>query len=112
MTQRRARRPTGLPYIEVCTRRGLHPLRSRSGRTGLAGENTPVQAGAKLGANIEEQFILGSAIDCAEELTRLRDELGMTHFVYKPHWRGLPHREAMAQLEGFGTKVLSVVRGS
>jgi alkanesulfonate monooxygenase SsuD/methylene tetrahydromethanopterin reductase-like flavin-dependent oxidoreductase (luciferase family) len=72
---------------------------------GLAGENTPMDAGA-LRANIEEQFILGSAAECAEELARLRDELGMTHFVYKAHWPGLPHREAMAQLEEFGTKVL------
>lgn len=72
---------------------------------GLAGENTPMDAGA-LRANIEEQFILGSPAECAEELGRLRDELGMTHFVYKAHWPGLPHREAMAQLEEFGTKVL------
>jgi alkanesulfonate monooxygenase SsuD/methylene tetrahydromethanopterin reductase-like flavin-dependent oxidoreductase (luciferase family) len=72
---------------------------------GLAGENTPMDAGA-LRANIEEQFILGSPAECAEELARLRDELGMTHFVFKPHWPGLPHRDAMAQLEEFGTKVL------
>jgi alkanesulfonate monooxygenase SsuD/methylene tetrahydromethanopterin reductase-like flavin-dependent oxidoreductase (luciferase family) len=72
---------------------------------GLAGENTPMDAGA-LRANIEEQFILGSPAECAEELGRLRDELGMTHFVYTAHWPGLPHREAMAQLEEFGTKVL------
>ena len=39
-----------------------------------------------------------------------RDELGMTHFVYKPHWPGLPHREAMAQLEEFGTTVLPELR--
>jgi alkanesulfonate monooxygenase SsuD/methylene tetrahydromethanopterin reductase-like flavin-dependent oxidoreductase (luciferase family) len=72
---------------------------------GLSGENTPVDAGA-LRADIEQQFILGSPAECAEELARLRDELGMTDFVYKPHWPGLPHREAMAQLEEFGTKVL------
>ena len=30
----------------------------------------------------------------------------MTHFVYKPHWPGLPHREAMPQLEEFGTEVV------
>ena len=31
---------------------------------------------------------------------------GMTHFVYKPHWPGLPHADAMAQLEEFGTTVV------
>ena len=35
---------------------------------------------------------------------RSASELGMTHFVYKPHWPGLPHRDAMAQLEEFGTE--------
>ena len=33
----------------------------------------------------------------------------MTDFVFKPHWPGLPHREAMAQLETFGTEVLPKV---
>jgi alkanesulfonate monooxygenase SsuD/methylene tetrahydromethanopterin reductase-like flavin-dependent oxidoreductase (luciferase family) len=77
---------------------------------GLSGENTPVGDGDELRANIDEQFILGSAADCAAELARLRDELGMTHFVYKPHWPGLPHRDAMAQLEEFGTTVLPELR--
>ncbi len=77
---------------------------------GLSGENTPVDSGAELRANIEEQFILGSAAECAEQLGRLRDDLGMTHFVYKPHWPGLPHRDAMAQLEQFGASVVPELR--
>jgi hypothetical protein len=77
---------------------------------GLSGENTPVGDGSELRANIDEQFILGSASECAAELARLRDQLGMTHFVYKPHWPGLPHRDAMAQLEEFGTTVIPELR--
>jgi alkanesulfonate monooxygenase SsuD/methylene tetrahydromethanopterin reductase-like flavin-dependent oxidoreductase (luciferase family) len=77
---------------------------------GLSGENTPVGDGSELRANIDEQFILGSAADCAAELARLRDEQGMTHFVYKPHWPGLAHRDAMAQLVEFGTKVVPELR--
>jgi alkanesulfonate monooxygenase SsuD/methylene tetrahydromethanopterin reductase-like flavin-dependent oxidoreductase (luciferase family) len=77
---------------------------------GLSGENTPVGDGSELRTNIEEQFILGPAADCAAELGRLRDELGMTHFVFKPHWPGLPHSEAMAQLEAFGTHVIPELR--
>jgi alkanesulfonate monooxygenase SsuD/methylene tetrahydromethanopterin reductase-like flavin-dependent oxidoreductase (luciferase family) len=73
---------------------------------GLSGENTPVDDGAELRADIENRFILGSAAECADELGRLGEEIGMTHFVYKPHWPGLSHAEAMAQLEAFGTKVL------
>jgi alkanesulfonate monooxygenase SsuD/methylene tetrahydromethanopterin reductase-like flavin-dependent oxidoreductase (luciferase family) len=78
-------------------------------RWGLAGENTPVDAGS-LRADIEQQFILGPAAECAESLARLRDDLGMTHFVYKPHWPGLRHAEAMAQLEQFGTQVIPELR--
>jgi hypothetical protein len=29
----------------------------------------------------------------------------MTHFVFKPQWPGVPHAEAMRQLERFGTEV-------
>ena len=73
---------------------------------GLSGENTPVDDGAELRADIENRFILGSAAECADELGALGEEIGMTHFIYKPHWPGLSHADAMAQLEEFGTKVL------
>lgn len=58
------------------------------------------------------RFLLGTAQDCAEGLIRLRDEVGMTHFVYKPQWLGLPHIEAMRQLEAYGSQVLPIVRDS
>ncbi|MBM3678068.1 MAG: hypothetical protein FJW96_09340 [Actinobacteria bacterium] len=71
--------------------------------------------GASLDAETEEEaegrFLLGPAEDCAAGLARLRDEVGMTHFVYKPQWLGLPHVEAMRQLEAFGTQVLPLLPG-
>ncbi len=73
---------------------------------GLSGENTPVDDGAELRADIENRFILGTAAECVDQLGTLGEEIGMTHFVYKPHWPGLAHADAMAQLEEFGTKVL------
>jgi alkanesulfonate monooxygenase SsuD/methylene tetrahydromethanopterin reductase-like flavin-dependent oxidoreductase (luciferase family) len=73
-------------------------------RWGLAGENTP--DGAQVRADAENRFILGTPAECAEALDRLRTDLGMTHFVFKPHWPGLPHAEAMRQLEVFGTEVM------
>jgi alkanesulfonate monooxygenase SsuD/methylene tetrahydromethanopterin reductase-like flavin-dependent oxidoreductase (luciferase family) len=73
-------------------------------RWGLAGENTP--DGAQVRADAENRFILGTPAECAEALDRLRTDLGMTHFVFKPHWPGLPHVEAMRQLEVFGTEVM------
>jgi alkanesulfonate monooxygenase SsuD/methylene tetrahydromethanopterin reductase-like flavin-dependent oxidoreductase (luciferase family) len=77
---------------------------------GLSGENTPVeQNGEQVRTDIEDRFLLGTAQECAEQLDRLRAECGMTHFVFKPHWPGLPHAEAMRQLEIFGTSVAPAV---
>jgi alkanesulfonate monooxygenase SsuD/methylene tetrahydromethanopterin reductase-like flavin-dependent oxidoreductase (luciferase family) len=83
-------------------------------RWGLADRGGLADAGgAGLDAETEEEadgrFLLGPAEDCAGGLARLHDEIGMTHFVYKPQWLGLPHAEAMLQLEAFGTKVLPLV---
>jgi alkanesulfonate monooxygenase SsuD/methylene tetrahydromethanopterin reductase-like flavin-dependent oxidoreductase (luciferase family) len=61
-------------------------------------------------SHIREHFILGEPAECAEELARLRDEVGMTDFMFKPQWPGLDHREAMAQLERFGTEVIPHLR--
>ena len=74
---------------------------------GLSGENTPVDAGEELRADIENRFLLGSATEVSDGLASMRDELGVTHFVYKPHWPGLAHRDAMEQLEQFGTSVMT-----
>jgi len=60
-------------------------------------------------AEAEGRFLLGSAQDVAEALARLRDETGMTHFIYKPQWPGLPHVEAMRQLEALGMQVMPLL---
>ncbi|WP_028472336.1 LLM class flavin-dependent oxidoreductase [Nocardioides alkalitolerans] len=73
---------------------------------GLSGENTPVGDGSELRADIENRFVLGTPAECVDQLGALGEKIGMSHFVYKPHWPGLAHRDAMAQLEEFGTKVL------
>jgi alkanesulfonate monooxygenase SsuD/methylene tetrahydromethanopterin reductase-like flavin-dependent oxidoreductase (luciferase family) len=79
---------------------------------GLAGENTPVERdGQQVRTDIEAHFILGPAQQCAAALKRLETECGMTHFMFKPQWPGLPHREAMKQIEEFGTKVLPALAG-
>jgi alkanesulfonate monooxygenase SsuD/methylene tetrahydromethanopterin reductase-like flavin-dependent oxidoreductase (luciferase family) len=79
---------------------------------GLSGENTPVElSGDQVRSDVQDRFILGPAEECAAELARLRDELGMTHFVFKPQWPGLAHAEAMRQLELFGTDVVPLLAG-
>ncbi|MBY4213559.1 LLM class flavin-dependent oxidoreductase [Rhodococcus fascians] len=74
---------------------------------GLSGENTPKQlTGQELADDIDSRFILGTPNEVVDGLAKIGEDTGMTHFVYKPHWPGLPHREAMAQLEQFGTDVM------
>lgn len=78
---------------------------------GLHGQHTPPQHAAGSGIDVDEQFIIGSPGECAERLGELRDTLGMTHFLFKAHWPGLPHAEAMRQLERFGLEVLPQLTG-
>ena len=78
---------------------------------GLSGENTPMPSGEELRADIEDRFILGTPTECADALGALEADLGMTDFVFKPHWPGLSHLEAMHQLEVFGTDVMPKLAG-
>jgi len=55
--------------------------------------------------DLEERFILGNAEECAERLLDLERRAGMTHFVLKPQWPGLPQLEAMRQMERFAAVV-------
>lgn len=74
---------------------------------GLSGQHTPTQTPT---IDVDQQFILGSPDECVDRLGQLRDELGMTDFLFKSHWPGFPHVEAMRQLERFGTEVVPRLR--
>lgn len=65
--------------------------------------------GSQADDDIDARFILGTAEDCAEQLDGLRTGLGMDTFVFKPQWLGMPHAEAMKQVELFGTKVIPML---
>lgn len=65
--------------------------------------------GSQADEDIDSRFILGSPEDCAEQLDGLRRDLGMTHFILKPQWLGMPHAEALKQIELFGTKVMPLL---
>jgi len=65
--------------------------------------------GSQADEDIDARFILGTAEDCAEQLNDIREKLGMDCFVFKPQWLGLPHAEAMKQVELFGTKVIPLL---
>jgi alkanesulfonate monooxygenase SsuD/methylene tetrahydromethanopterin reductase-like flavin-dependent oxidoreductase (luciferase family) len=58
---------------------------------------------------VDPWFILGPPEECARALAELREETGMTHFMFKPQWPGLAHADAMRQLELFGTQVMPLL---
>lgn len=66
--------------------------------------------GSQADEDIDARFVLGSADECAEALDGLRTNLGMTQFMFKPQWPGLPHAEALKQIELFGTRVIPQLR--
>ncbi len=55
--------------------------------------------------NLKQRFVLGTPQDCAAQIDELRQKVGMTHFVLKPQWPGLPQNEALDQLDRFGEQV-------
>lgn len=59
----------------------------------------------------DSRFIVGSPSIVAERLSLLMEEVPMSHLVYKPQWVGLDHRDALAQLERFGTEVVPLLTG-
>ncbi len=73
-------------------------------RWGLSGENQPTHG--ESGIDVDSHFLLGSPEEVVDQLGRLQQELGMTLFLFKSHWQGLSHGEAMKQLELFGTAVV------
>lgn len=108
--------PVRRELVIAADRRAAHAAaRERSERRyttyakwGLSGDNTAALRIASGGADdIDDHFVLGSPDECVDQIGSLRDRTGMTHFIYKCNWPGLPHREAMAQLELFGTRVAS-----
>jgi len=66
--------------------------------------------GSQADEDIDGRFLLGTGEDVAEQLIKLREDLGMTHFMLKPQWQGMPHAEAMKQIELFGTEVIPRLR--
>jgi alkanesulfonate monooxygenase SsuD/methylene tetrahydromethanopterin reductase-like flavin-dependent oxidoreductase (luciferase family) len=89
---------------ELARQRGALRYRTYQ-QWGLSGENTAAAAMPDA-IDVESHFVLGSPNECADRLAGFQAELGMTHFMFKSHWPGLSHRDAMTQLEWFGTAVM------
>lgn len=86
-------------------------LRYRTYRQwGLSGEGTP--DGSATEEHVQTHFLLGSSDEIVQQLGELRESLGMTVFFFKAHWPGLPHADAMRQVEKLGTEVIPQLKGA
>ena len=62
--------------------------------------------------NLDRRFLLGPPDAIAEELLSLHADLGMTDFVYRCQWPGMPFSQSIEQLRWFGEEVIPRVRAT
>jgi alkanesulfonate monooxygenase SsuD/methylene tetrahydromethanopterin reductase-like flavin-dependent oxidoreductase (luciferase family) len=55
---------------------------------------------------IEDRFILGSPEDCIREIDRYREQLGVTEFIVRVQWNGMPQDLAMENLRRLGETII------
>jgi alkanesulfonate monooxygenase SsuD/methylene tetrahydromethanopterin reductase-like flavin-dependent oxidoreductase (luciferase family) len=60
----------------------------------------------------EDRFVVGSPEDCLAALLPWRDEFGVSHFVLRTDWAGMPITDARASLELLAREVAPVLRSS
>jgi alkanesulfonate monooxygenase SsuD/methylene tetrahydromethanopterin reductase-like flavin-dependent oxidoreductase (luciferase family) len=62
--------------------------------------------------NISRRFLLGPAELIAAELLKLRSDIGMTDFVYRCQWPGMPFSQSKDQLRQFGEEIIPRVHAA
>jgi alkanesulfonate monooxygenase SsuD/methylene tetrahydromethanopterin reductase-like flavin-dependent oxidoreductase (luciferase family) len=58
----------------------------------------------------EDRFILGTPAQCVEQITRLQQQLGLTHRICRLSFPGIPRQAALASVELFTQAVLPALR--
>ena len=53
-----------------------------------------------------DRFLIGNPEEVVSEIRRYRDELGVNHLNFRLQWPGMPHANAMRQLELLGKEVI------
>jgi alkanesulfonate monooxygenase SsuD/methylene tetrahydromethanopterin reductase-like flavin-dependent oxidoreductase (luciferase family) len=60
---------------------------------------------------VRDAFVVGDPQGCARQVRRYRDELGVTHFLARVQWPGVPHEVALRGIRLLGEQVIPAVRG-
>lgn len=55
---------------------------------------------------LDDRFVLGSPEDCVAELDRYRDALGVTEFIVRAQWPGMPNEQALENIRRIGETLI------
>ncbi len=53
-----------------------------------------------------DRFIVGTPDECRADIERHARVLGVHHFIFRVQWPGMPHADALAQIERLGREVI------
>jgi alkanesulfonate monooxygenase SsuD/methylene tetrahydromethanopterin reductase-like flavin-dependent oxidoreductase (luciferase family) len=123
------RRAAGLPLpAEVPCRKEIFCARDRRTALELAapymaakyaiytrwGQDKAMPADERLDLPFEEladqRFVIGSPEDCYEQLRPYWEELGVTHFVFRTHFPGMPIANALSSMRAISDGLLPALR--
>ena len=61
---------------------------------------------------VQDRFVIGSPEDCWNQLQPYITELGVTHFVFRTHFLGMPLANALASIRLLSAEVLPALHGT
>jgi alkanesulfonate monooxygenase SsuD/methylene tetrahydromethanopterin reductase-like flavin-dependent oxidoreductase (luciferase family) len=80
------------------------------------GLDKPMPKGERLSVPYDElvrdRFIVGTPDECAAEIRRYQELLGVNHFLLRPQWPGVPQKRVLAQIELIGHALIPGLRSA
>jgi alkanesulfonate monooxygenase SsuD/methylene tetrahydromethanopterin reductase-like flavin-dependent oxidoreductase (luciferase family) len=74
------------------------------------GQDKALPAGDDFAGNFEQllddRFIVGSPEECIADIDRYRSALGVTEFIVRVQWPGMPQAQALRNIEAIGTNLI------
>lgn len=61
---------------------------------------------------VQDRFVVGSPEDCWNQLKPYIEELGITHFVFRTHFLGMPLSSALASMRLISDELLPALHGA
>lgn len=61
---------------------------------------------------VNDRFVIGSPEDCWNQLKPYIEEMGVTHFVFRTHFLGMPLSNALASMRLMSEELLPALHGA